>query len=141
MEKKQREKEKTSQQTTKEDERKTIQTMKRPPTPNPLFNEVFRELEHAAGEKAYGYHARHTAEEIAIGAKRVAETFATSAKDKSVLDKHKGQVVERREIEAMTEQEVEITREANDAINAEFKKRKRNDCEESRRERPVVDKE
>lgn len=124
MEKKQREKEKTSQQTTKEDERKTIQTMKRPPTPNPLFNEVFRELEHAAGEKAYGYHAAHTAKEIAIGAKRVAETFATSAKDKSVLDKHKGQVVERREIEAMTEQEVEITREANDAINAEFKKRK-----------------
>ena len=41
-----------------------------------------------------------------------------------MLDKHKGQVVERREIEAMTEQEVEITREANDAINAEFKKRK-----------------
>ena len=121
MEKKQREKEKTSQQTTKDEDK---MTMKRPPTPNPLFNEVFRELEHAAGEKAYGYHAAHTAKEIAIGAKRVAETFATSAKDKSVLDKHKGQVVERREIEAMTEQEVEITREANDAIKAEFKKRK-----------------
>lgn len=121
MEKKQREKEKTSQQTTKDEDK---MTMKRPPTPNPLFNEVFRELEHAAGEKAYGYHAAHTAKEIAIGAKRVAETFAASAKDKSVLDKHKGQVVERREIEAMTEQEVEITREANDAINAEFKKRK-----------------
>jgi hypothetical protein len=121
MEKKQREKEKTSQQTTKDEDK---MTMKRPPTPNPLFNEVFRELEHAAGEKAYGYHAAHTAKEIAIGAKRVAETFAASAKDKSVLDKHKGQVVERREIEAMTEQEVEITREANDAIKAEFKKRK-----------------
>ena len=121
MEKKQREKEKTSQQTTKDEDK---MTMKRPPTPNPLFNEVFRELERAAGEKAYGYHAAHTAKEIAIGAKRVAETFATSAKDKSVLDKHKGQVVERREIEAMTEQEVEITREANDAIKAEFKKRK-----------------
>lgn len=120
MEKKQREKEKKSQQTKDEDK----MTMKRPPTPNPLFNEVFRELEHAAGEKAYGYHAAHTAKEIAIGAKRVAETFAASAKDKSVLDKHKGQVVERREIEAMTEQEVEITREANDAIKAEFKKRK-----------------
>ena len=121
VEKKQREKEKTSQQTTKDEDK---MTMKRPPTPNPLFNEVFRELEHAAGEKAYGYHAAHTAKEIAIGAKRVAETFAASAKDKSVLDKHKGQVVERREIEAMTEQEVEITREANDAIKAEFKKRK-----------------
>jgi len=121
MEKKQREKEKASQQTTKDEDK---MTMKRPPTPNPLFNEVFRELEHAAGEKAYGYHAAHTAKEIAIGAKRVAETFAASAKDKSVLDKHKGQVVERREIEAMTEQEVEITREANDAIKAEFKKRK-----------------
>ena len=121
MEKKQREKEKTSQQTTKDEDK---MTMKRPPTPNPLFNEVFRELEHAAGEKAYGYHAAHTAKEIAIGAKRVAETFAASAKDKSVLNKHKGQVVERREIEAMTEQEVEITREANDAIKAEFKKRK-----------------
>ena len=121
MEKKQREKEKTSHQTTKDEDK---MTMKRPPTPNPLFNEVFRELEHAAGEKAYGYHAAHTAKEIAIGAKRVAETFAASAKDKSVLDKHKGQVVERREIEAMTEQEVEITREANDAIKAEFKKRK-----------------
>ena len=121
MEKKQREKEKTSQQTRKDEDK---MTMKRPPTPNPLFNEVFRELEHAAGEKAYGYHAAHTAKEIAIGAKRVAETFAASAKDKSVLDKHKGQVVERREIEAMTEQEVEITREANDAIKAEFKKRK-----------------
>ena len=121
MEKKQREEEKTSQQTTKDEDK---MTMKRPPTPNPLFNEVFRELEHAAGEKAYGYHAAHTAKEIAIGAKRVAETFAASAKDKSVLDKHKGQVVERREIEAMTEQEVEITREANDAIKAEFKKRK-----------------
>ena len=121
MEKEQREKEKTSQQTTKDEDK---MTMKRPPTPNPLFNEVFRELEHAAGEKAYGYHAAHTAKEIAIGAKRVAETFAASAKDKSVLDKHKGQVVERREIEAMTEQEVEITREANDAIKAEFKKRK-----------------
>ena len=121
MEKKQREKEMTSQQTTKDEDK---MTMKRPPTPNPLFNEVFRELEHAAGEKAYGYHAAHTAKEIAIGAKRVAETFAASAKDKSVLDKHKGQVVERREIEAMTEQEVEITREANDAIKAEFKKRK-----------------
>ena len=48
MEKKQREKEKTSHQTTKDEDK---MTMKRPPTPNPLFNEVFRELEHAAGEK------------------------------------------------------------------------------------------
>ena len=59
-----------------------------------------------------------------MASKCFGKTFAASAKDKSVLDKHKGQVVERREIEAMTEQEVEITREANDAIKAEFKKRK-----------------
>jgi len=98
---------------------------KRPTTPNiPLFNEVFRELEHAAGEKAYGQHAAHTAKEIAIGAKQVAETFAASAKDKGVLEMHKSHVVDRKEIEGMTEQEVKITREANEAIKAEFIKRK-----------------
>jgi hypothetical protein len=98
---------------------------KRPTTPNiPLFNEVFRELEYVAGEKAYGYHAAHTAKEIAIGAKQVAETFAASAKDKGVLEMHKSHVVQRKEIEGMTEQELKITREANEAIKAEFIKRK-----------------
>ena len=62
--------------------------------------------------------------EIALGAKEVAETFEMNAKGKGVSEKHRGRVVERNEFERMSEEELGIAREANEALKAEFKKRK-----------------
>ena len=59
-----------------------------------------------------------------LGAKEVAETFEMNAKGKGVSEKHRGRVVERNEFERMSEEELGIAREANEALKAEFKKRK-----------------
>ena len=84
------------------------------------MHDAFRELERAAGEKG----EKGSTKEIALAAKEVAETFEMNAKDKGVSEKHRGRVVERNEFETMSEEELGIAREANEALKEEFKKRK-----------------
>jgi len=84
------------------------------------MHDAFRELERASGEKG----EKGSTKEIALGAKEVAETFEMNAKGKGVSEKHRGRVVERNEFERMSEEELGIAREANEALKAEFKKRK-----------------
>ena len=84
------------------------------------MHDAFRELERAAGEKG----EKGSTKEIALAAKEVAETFEMNAKEKGVSEKHRGRVVERNEFETMSEEELGIAREANEALKEEFKKRK-----------------
>ena len=84
------------------------------------MHDAFRELERASGEKG----EKGSTKEIALGAKEVAETFEMNAKGKGVSEKHRGRVVERNEFERMSEEELGIAREANEALKTEFKKRK-----------------
>ena len=90
------------------------------PTRGASMHDAFRELERAAGEKG----EKGSTKEIALGAKEGAETFEMNAKGKGVSEKHRARVVERNEFETMSEEELGIAREANEALKEEFKKRK-----------------
>jgi hypothetical protein len=93
------------------------------------LSEEFRLLEEVAGAKAFGYHPAHTAREIALGAKRVVDEFVSANNKKEdtggvVIELHKKRVITKEELEAMSASQMNITKEANEAIEAEFKKRR-----------------
>ena len=113
MEKQQQQQQQQQQQGAKKKETTTVIGQK-------SMHDAFRELERAAGEKG----EKGSTKEIALAAKEVAETFEMNAKEKGVSEKHRGRVVERNEFETMSEEELGIAREANEALKEEFKKRK-----------------